>query len=194
VWSRLGGPAGNTRLTATTATVLLILLAVEGATLVSLQTFLSWHIFVGMLLVPVVLLKISTTGYRFLRYYAKHREYVSAGPPPTLLRLLGPIVVLSSTGLFASGVALAALGPGTRLVLPLHKASFIVWVAAMSLHVLGHITKLPRLASADVRGPSVEGSRARAMLLAGAIVAGAILAIATIPWIAPWAHAVRFDG
>ncbi|MBA3841487.1 MAG: hypothetical protein H0X39_02515 [Actinobacteria bacterium] len=194
VWSRLGGPAGNSRLTATTASVLLILLAVECATLVSLQTFLSWHIFVGMLLVPVVLLKIGTTGYRFLRFYAKHHEYVSAGPPPALLRLLGPIVVVSSTGLFATGVALAALGPGTRLVLPLHKASFIVWVGAMSLHVLGHVTKLPRLAAADVRGPRVEGSRTRAVLLAGAIVVGAILAVATVPWIAPWAHAMRFDG
>ena len=45
--------------------------------------------------------------------------------------------------LFATGVALGALGPGTALLLPLHKASFVVWVGAMSLHVLGHIRKMP---------------------------------------------------
>src|SRR5450432_1842591 len=123
-----GGVAGNSRLTAVTAAVLLVLLAVEGFTLLSLQSLLSWHIFVGMLLVPIVVLKVASTGYRFVRYYAGDRDYVRAGPPTTALRLLGPIVIVSTAGLFATGVALAAAGPGGGVVLGLHKASFIVWV------------------------------------------------------------------
>ena len=194
VWSRLGGATGNSRLTAATGAVLFVLLAVEGATLISLQTFLSWHIFVGMLLVPIVLLKLASTSYRFLRYYTRHHEYVAAGAPQIVLRLLGPIVVLSTVGLFATGVALAGLGPGTALLLPLHQASFAVWVGAMSLHVLGHIREVPSLAASDFRGRAVDGARVRTLLLAAAIVAGAIVAVATVPWIGPWVHAMRFDG
>ena len=194
VWSRLGGATGNSRLTAATGAILLVLLAVEGATLLSLQTLLSWHIFVGMLLVPIVLLKLASTGYRFLRYYSHHHEYVAAGAPQIVLRLLGPIVVLSTAGLFATGVALGALGPGTAFLLPLHKASFVVWVGAMSLHVLGHIRQVPALATSDFRGRPVGGARVRTLLLAAAIVAGAIVAVATLPWIEPWVHAMRFEG
>ena len=106
-----GGVTGNTRLTAVTAAVLLVLLAVEGFTLLSLQSMLSWHIFVGMLLVPIVGLKVASTGYRFVRYYTGDRDYVRAGPPPPALRLLGPVVLLSTAGLFATGVALAVVGP-----------------------------------------------------------------------------------
>jgi hypothetical protein len=194
VRSKLGGATGNSRLTAATGAVLLVLLAVEGTTLLSLQTFLSWHIFVGMLLVPIVLLKIGSTGYRFLRYYSHHHEYVAAGAPQIVLRLLGPIVVLSTAGLFATGVGLAALGPGTALLLPLHKASFAVWFGAMSLHVLGHVRKVPALATSDFRGRPAAGGRVRTLLLAAAIVAGAIVAVATVPWIGPWVHAMRFEG
>lgn len=44
----------NELLTATVATLLLVLIAVEGATLLDMRRFLSVHAFVGVLLVPVV--------------------------------------------------------------------------------------------------------------------------------------------
>jgi hypothetical protein len=182
-------PAGNSRITALTAAVLLVLLAVEGATLVSLQTFISWHIVVGMLLVPIVLLKVGSTGYRFARFYTGSREYVHAGPPPLALRLLGPVLIFTTAGLFASGVALVALGPAAPLVLLLHKASFAVWLAAMTIHVLAHAVKIPCLAAADLRGgEGMPGSRLRLSLVAGAVAAGAIVAVATLPLVSPWAH------
>jgi hypothetical protein len=182
-----GGTEGNSRLTGVTAAVLLVLLAVEGLTLLSLQTFLSWHIFIGMLLVPIVGLKLATTGYRFVRYYAGHRDYVRMGAPPTLLRLLGPIVIISTVALFATGVTLAAVGPQGGMALGLHKASFAIWFAAMSLHVLAHFLRIPRLVTADVRGgEGLGGARLRLATVSAAIVAGAIVAVATLPLIAPW--------
>jgi hypothetical protein len=184
-----GGPAGNGRLTALTACVLLVLLALEGATLISLQSFLTWHIVLGMLLVPVVVLKLASTAYRFFRYYAGAPAYVRAGPPGLVLRLLGPVVVLSTVGLFGTGVALALLGPGTGYVLLLHKASFVVWLGSMSLHVLGHVLHLPGLARADLRGgEGVRGSRLRLGLVAASIVVGAIVAVASWHLAAPWVH------
>src|SRR5215469_606208 len=55
------GAAGNERLTAMTGAVLLVLLAVEGFTLLGLHSMLTLHFFVGMLLIGPVLLKIGST-------------------------------------------------------------------------------------------------------------------------------------
>lgn len=180
-------PERNLRLTALTGAVLLVLLAVEGFTLISLRSLLSWHIFVGVLVVPVVLLKLASTGYRFFRYYTRRPDFVRAGPPPLLLRLLGPIVVLSTLALLGTGLALIAVGPGSGSVLLLHKASFVIWVGALGAHVLGHLTRVGRAVGPDlssVRG--VRRARARLFLVAGSIVVGAVAAVALLPESAPW--------
>ena len=146
------GPFGNARLTATSGVVLLVLLLAECVTLVSLGPLLSAHVFIGVLLIPPVGLKLASTGYRFARYYTRNRSYVLAGPPKTLMRMLGPFVIAATVALFGSGVALIALGPGHGWVVSLHQASFIVWAGVTSVHVLGHILHLPGLATADFRG------------------------------------------
>jgi hypothetical protein len=183
------GPEQNQRLTALTGVVLLVLLAVEGFTLISLRAMLSWHIFIGVLVVPVVLLKLASTGYRFFRYYSRRPDYVRAGPPPLALRLLGPIVVLSTLGLLGTGLALIAVGPGSGFVLLLHKASFVVWLGALGAHVLGHLVRLQRAVQADLGGRVELGqARMRLVLVAGAVVVGAIAAVAVLPESAPWLH------
>ena len=88
--------AGNERLTATTAAILLVLLAIEGVTILSIRQLLSLHIIVGLLVIPPVLLKLASTGYRFLRYYAGDRDYVAKGPPHLLMRLLAPLLIVST--------------------------------------------------------------------------------------------------
>ena len=170
------GPERNSRLTALTGAVLLVLLAVEGFTLLNLRAMLSWHIFVGVLVVPVVALKLGSTGYRFYRYYTRRPDFVEAGPPTLLLRLLGPVVVLTTGVLLATGIALIVVGPGRGLMLGLHKASFVVWSGAFGIHVLAHVLKLPRLVWARIPGVGL-----RAALVAGVLVAGAALAVATLP-------------
>jgi len=75
-----GGSDCNEQLTAAVATVLLVLLAIEGATLLNLPSLLTMHAFVGMLLIPVVALKLANTGWRMLRYYLRGEVYVRHGP------------------------------------------------------------------------------------------------------------------
>jgi hypothetical protein len=192
---RSGGSEGNRRLTASTAVVLLVLLAAEGATLVAIRPLVSAHVFIGMLLVPPVALKVATTGYRFVRYYSGGAQYRLAGPPHPLLRLLGPVVVVSTTALFASGVALIVLGPEHGRVLGLHKASFVVWFGAMGAHVLGHALRVPRLVTADwKRTERLPGASLRAWLIVAALVAGVILAVATVHLAVPWHSFRSFDG
>jgi hypothetical protein len=185
-----GGPDGNERLTATAGAVLFLLLAAEGVTILSIGQLLSPHVFIGMLLIPPVALKLGSTGWRFARYYRGRPEYREKGAPLLPLRLLAPVVVVSTVAVFATGIALLVRGPGQGFLLGLHKASFVVWLVATGMHVLAYLSRVPRLAAADWRRrtPRLDGTFARRALIAAAVVLGAILAVATIRYAGPWAH------
>jgi hypothetical protein len=184
----LGGATGNGRLTSLAGIVLLVLLAVEGVTVPAVRQLLSVHIFVGMLLLGPIALKLGTTGYRFARYYAGGVEYVRQGPPAPLMRVLvAPVLVLSTLTLFGSGITLLAV-PQRGAVLGLHKASFIVWFFAMSVHVLAYTFRAIRHVAADLTGGWPGGKRLRLVVAAVAIAAGVGIAIATYPLAHPWLH------
>jgi hypothetical protein len=170
-----------------------MLLAVEGVTLLSLRTMLSWHIFIGVLVIPVVALKVGSTGYRFFRYYTRRPDYVRAGPPHPLLRLLGPVVVLATVALLATGIALIVVGPGGGLVLTLHQASFFVWLAALGAHVLGHLGSLLAVRADLSSGDRLGESRWRLLLVAVAVVVGAVAAVVVLPHGGPWVHWARIE-
>ena len=147
-----GGTTGNERLTATTGATLIVLLAVIGVTILRIHQLLSVHLFVGMLLIPPVVLKMSSTGYRFVRYYTRNPSYLRKGPPPAALRMIAPMVVISTVVVLASGVALLFAGPQSRgTLVPIHKASFFVWIAFTALHVLGHLPERRRGAARRLR-------------------------------------------
>jgi hypothetical protein len=189
-----GGTTGNERLTTVVGATLLVLLAVIGLTIIRIHGLLSEHLFVGMLLVPPVLLKMSSTGYRFVRYYSADPRYRRKGPPELALRVIAPLVVLSTVVVFASGVALLFAGPSSRQTLfPIHKDSFFVWVAFMALHVLGHLPALPAVLRADYGrsaglSSDVTGRPGRMLALGGALAAGVVLAVLVIPEFGPWLH------
>jgi hypothetical protein len=189
-----GGPAGNEQLTAATGGVLLLLLAALGVTIVRIGSLLSAHMFIGMLLIGPVGLKMASTGYRFVRYYTANPPYRQKGPPPAAMRLMAPMVVLSTVVVFASGVALLFAGPGSRGTLtPLHKASFIVWIVFTGLHVLGHLAELPAAlrAGSGTRGSWDDhgsGRGARALSLAGVLVGGLVLALVVESQFGAWSQ------
>jgi hypothetical protein len=175
------GVAGNARLTGAAGAVIFVVLAVEGVTVLRVHSMLTLHIFVGMVLVPVAVLKTLSTGYRFVRYYRGDETYVRKGAPPMALRIIGPFVAVLTLVVLGTGIAAASVGPGTWLM-QAHKASFILWFGATTVHVLGHILETPALAVADWR-PSTRrvapGAPLRLWLLLGALVAGVVLALAT---------------
>jgi hypothetical protein len=188
------GVAGNERLTAGTAVVLVALLAALGVTILSIGPLIWWHVLLGMLLIPPVLLKLGSTGWRFVRYYGGAVEYVRRGPPLLPLRLMAPLVVASTVAVFATGVALLVVGPAGGLLVGLHKASFVVWFFVTAVHVLAHVRSIPRLVTTDWRrSPAweqrrVPGTGWRRLLLAATIVAGTVLALATVRYAQPWVH------
>ena len=205
--SRWGGATGNERLTAMTGAVLLILLLVEGFTILRIGRLLTLHFFLGMLLLGPVTLKAASTIYRFARYYTGNPEYRRKGPPAPLLRVLGPFIVLLTACVFGTGVMLAVTGPsGRNTWLFLHKASFILWFCAMAIHVLWYAPRLPRLLSREVRGTgdpedsgyagggrhssravAVLGGRGvRLALLVTSLLAGLVIALLTVHLAGAW--------
>jgi hypothetical protein len=186
-----GGVAGNERLTAMTGAVLIVLLAAEGFTLLALHAMLTLHFFIGMLLVGPVLLKMGSTGYRFARYYLGAEPYVRKGPPLLLLRVLGPLVMITSVGVIGTGGLLAFAGPGPSPWLALHELFFIAWFVVMTAHVCWYAPQLPRL----LRSGSPHLARARAtlagagqrwLLLAAALAVGLVIAVATYHMSGAW--------
>lgn len=191
---RGGGAIGNERLTAANGVLLIVLLAALGVTIVRIGPLIDAHLFLGLLLLAPIAVKLASTGYRFARYYGRSPTYRERGAPLLALRLLGPFVVLSTLAVFATGVALLVEGPGASGTLRVaHKASFIVWIAFTSLHVLGHLPDLPRMLLRR-RGeryeynPLAAGGVGRVLTLSGAILAGTLLATLLIPHFAGWSH------
>lgn len=172
------------------AALLLVLLVAEGLTILRVRSLLTPHVVIGMVLVPVVLLKIGSTTWRFARYYLGDPEYRRKGPPPLVLRLLGPFVVVLTVAVLGTGIALLfSPGAGRSQWMFLHKATFVLWFGAMTLHVLGHLLDTARLAPRDFywrTRAQVHGASARQWLIVGAAAIGAILALAVAPKIGPW--------
>lgn len=184
------GVEANARLTGMTAAVLLVLFAAEGLTILRITSLLTPHVVIGMLLVPPILVKMGSTGWRFTKYYLGSPEYRRKGPPPPLLRLLGPFVVVLTVALMASGIALLLAPVSMRSgLLTLHKAAFVLWFIAMVVHVLGHLLDTARLAPRDFYWRTrhqVRGAGARQWLLVGALGLGLVLAVALAPKVGPW--------
>jgi len=74
------GASANERLTAGAAAVLFVLLALEGATLPRIGSFIALHVIIGLVLVPPVLVKLGSTSWRFMRYYTGRADYVAKVP------------------------------------------------------------------------------------------------------------------
>jgi hypothetical protein len=204
VVGRTGGPAGNAQLTAWTGLVLLALIAVELVTLLDVRGLLGWHVVVGVLLMAVATLKIASTSWRFLRYYAGHGGYRKAGPPPMLLRVLGPLVIVATVGVLGSGLWLIAVGPeggrrqlvtlvGQRIdLVSIHQAFFILFAVMAGVHLLARL--VPALALATERALPDDGrGRLRGRgpgvaVLVGALAAGVLAAVLVLPAVSRWEH------
>jgi hypothetical protein len=169
---RVGGSSGNEQLTAIVAALLVPLLLAEAATLLNVRSLLTVHAFIGMLLVPVVAVKLVSAGWRMVRYYAGSEEYVLRGPPQLAIRLVvAPVLVASTVVLFGTGVALLALDQTQGTLVGLHKASFVVWAGAFGLHVLTRVPVLWRALRQRVPGISLRLVAASLSLVAGLAVA-----------------------
>jgi hypothetical protein len=187
--TRAGGVAGNEILTSAAAVVLVVLLAAEAVTIVDIRGLLTAHMFIGLVLIPPAALKLGSTGYRAARYYAHAAPYRRKGPPLLPLRVLAPVLTVSTIAVLVSGVLLLAAGNKSGGLLEIHKVSFIVFAVVFVPHFLAYVPRVVRSLRSDwrpARRREVAGSGVRAMLVAFAVGAGLALAVALLPTIHGW--------
>jgi hypothetical protein len=184
-----GGTEGNEILTSAIAVVLTGLLVAEGVTVIHMDGLVTAHMFIGMALIPPVLLKLASTGYRFVRYYTGSRAYRAKGPPPLPLRVMAPVLVVTTLAVLTTGVLLLAAGHKTGALLEIHKVSFIVWLAVFAIHLLAYLPRVVRSLHADwrsARREAVPGAGLRAMLVTASLGGGVALSLALVSSMDGW--------
>jgi hypothetical protein len=182
-----GGTTGNRNLTAFLGALLLVGILGELATLVlGLQRTLPVHILLGIALIPVVALKLGSTGWRMIRYYTNAPAYRREGPPRAFLRGIAPLVAGSTVALFGSGVGLVLAGPHSQLFRSVHSASFALFLLVVGAHAFAHLPKLRRFAFADWMRGRTQGHALRRAVVAFAVVSGGAFAVAALQAIGPW--------
>jgi hypothetical protein len=166
--------------------VLVVMLAAELVTGLRFKQLLPAHAVIGFVLVPPVLLKLASVGYRFARYYTGDARYRAAGPPRLAMRLLGPVIVLLTVVVFGTGIELWLFGYRFGFIwVPVHHFSAYLWFLTMAVHVVNYLRRAPELAAADWRD-QLRGAFTRRSLVAGSLVLGAALAIAMLPYPTPF--------
>jgi hypothetical protein len=189
---------GNERMTALAGAVLLVLILVELVAAANLRALLSVHLFVGVLLAGPLVVKIGSTGYRFLRYYTRSPAFVRRGPPRLALRVLAPLLLATTLVVIASGIGLLVTGrtqPGPLLIV--HNISALVWLPMVAIHVVAYIRRVPRLVADDLRNESAEQAPGRGLRLGvnlGVLMVGAVAAILLSPVAAPWIAWSKTNG
>jgi hypothetical protein len=188
-YDRFGSTKGNAILTGATGLVLAVLVIAQGVTVIDIGGLAGLHMFIGLALIPPVLLKLASTGYRAMRYYTGSRPYLAGGPPRLPLRLGAPIFVGLTLTLLVTGVLLMGQGNKAGMLLEVHKLSFIVWAVLFGVHFLAYASRAMRLALGDWRtGPrrAVPGVGVRSMLVTAAVGGGVVLALLLLPTIQRW--------
>jgi hypothetical protein len=181
------GVMANERLTSLTGGLLLVLLALLGVTVLSVRRLLPEHFLLGFLVIPPLALKMASTGYRFARYYTGDPLYRRAGPPQLFMRLIAPIVVLSTVAIFATGIELWLFGLRLGSVwVEAHKLSFTIWLPATAVHVLGHLIRTSRAVSDEVSSSRPAKAMTRRSLVVGSLILGVVLAVASLTYASPF--------
>jgi hypothetical protein len=185
--SNESGVTANERLTTLTGGLLLVLLALMGITVLSVRRLLPEHFLLGFLLIPPVALKLASTGYRFWRYYTGDSQYRRAGPPELFMRLIAPIVVISTVAVFATGIELWLFGLRFGSIwAEAHKLSFMVWLPATAVHVLGHVSRTGQFAVEELSAFRSRTAITRRSLVIGSLIAGVVLAAASLTYATPF--------
>ena len=158
------------------------------------------HFLVGFALMPLIGIKLASTGWRSARYYTRGREYRAAGSPSWPARLIAPLLIVSAVSVTASGVEMWSFQnqlnwPWTAI----HNTAAFTFVTVLVVHVVLHVREAHREAAADLAGvpagvtvaggadvvsrsEPVGGAMTRRAVLGAGVVFGAALGVGASGW------------
>lgn len=177
------GVRSNLRLTAVVGVLMLVPLVVVSLTGLAFDQFWRVHYFAGFLVVPLLLVKLGSTGWRMARYYLGNPRYRAAGPPRPLLRVMAPLFVVSTIVLFVSGIVMWFAHSRLQPWSTLHTDSAVVFAITGSIHVLAYVRRAGTETAAELsrrrRDAIPRRARRRGAMIA-TLAVGLVLAVVTI--------------
>jgi membrane protein YdbS with pleckstrin-like domain len=175
-----GPTEGNHRLTALTGSLLVPLLALIFATGLFMDAWWHVHYVIGFVLIPVVVLKLASTGYRALRYYTSNPTYKAAGPPELLPRLLAPLLAASVLTALVTGVLLFAEQSRRGTLSSLHTDAAVATAVLVAVHLLTYLPDAVATVGRELRAmPLSRPASLRLAAVAAILAVGIIVAIVT---------------
>ena len=140
-----------------------------------------WHVHyaAGFVLLPLVALKLISTGYRFARYYTRSPIYQAAGPPDPVSRLLAPLLIASIVIALTTGVVLFLEHSRSGELSTLHTDAAVISAVLVGIHLLTHAPDALLSVVRELRGRWSRRAAFRVAAVLGAVVLGLVLAIVT---------------
>jgi hypothetical protein len=106
------------------------------------------------------------------------------------MRLLAPLLLVTTLAVVGSGIGLVVTGPAQAgLLRPLHSISVLFWLSLIAIHVVAYLWRTLRWVADDWRKHPAEQAPGRGFRLGvilGALLAGVVAALLLFPGAAPW--------
>lgn len=175
--------AGNEALTSWTGLLLLPLLGLVGLTGVAFGSLWRAHFVVGIILVPVLGMKLATTTYRAIRYYTGSKRYRAAGPPELAARILAPILIAATVIAMWSGIVMWLNNNQDQPWSTIHTDAVVIMGGLVGIHVLLYVPKALRSVFGELSQMRQRGHRAtlRLSIVTASLVVGIVVGFVIQP-------------
>jgi len=150
----------------------LVLLYLSGLAFTPLRPV---HFALGFALIPILVVKLSSTAWRAISYYVHRDAYRAAGPPWLLPRLIALPLAFAAVLATVSGVVLWAEGTDHGTWATIHTDSVIALGGVVLVHLAVYLRKALRASARSLAATAVNRpERVIVWALLAALVAGAI--------------------
>lgn len=133
---------------------LLVLSALEALTALDLRVAIFWHIVIGLVLLPVLVLKLALATWRFVSFYRADGPTHVRTAPWFPLRVLAPLLVVVTVLLVLSGTELTFAGPSSfsdTFLAPAHFLLAGIWLLLLFIHTAAYLKRSVISTAHDVR-------------------------------------------
>jgi hypothetical protein len=138
---------GNLILTSHAGLVILFVLILLYVTGLAFTPLRPVHFGLGFALIPILLVKLGSTGWRAVNYYFDRDPYRAAGPPWLLPRIMALPLTACALAATVSGVVLWAMGTDRGTWATVHIYSVISLAAVVVVHLAIYTRKAFRASS-----------------------------------------------